>query len=61
MSEQTLTDEWIECFEEAKTAGNLSSIFFRLALHTLPEGVDDDDPRVVDAIKELRQLEREIA
>jgi len=58
VNEPTLTDDWIECFDEAKANGNLSSIFFRLALHTLPEGVDGDDPRVVSAINEIREMER---
>lgn len=55
--ETTLTDEWIEAFDASVAAGeNLAdSIFWRLAPDFLPLGVDGDDPRVVAAIKKIKQ------
>lgn len=50
----TLTDEWIECFQEAKDADQLRTPFFRLAvLIGLPMGVDEDDERVRAALRDI--------
>lgn len=54
---KTLTDEWIECFNNDRSEGKrlADSIFWRLAVHTLPEGVDAADQRVIDAIQEIKK------
>lgn len=49
-----LTEEWLEVFEDAKAKGELTSIFFRLSISVLPEGVDPNDERVRKAIEEIR-------
>lgn len=51
-----ITDEWLECFESAKANGSPldESIFWRLALHTLPEGVDPDNEYVKAALAEIK-------
>lgn len=50
------TADWLACFSDAKAAGDelADSIFWRLALHCLPEGVDGNDPRVAAALEEIR-------
>lgn len=50
------TQDWLDCFESSRARGeNLAdSIFWRLALYTLPECVDPDDPRVKAALEEIR-------
>ena len=54
----TLTDEWVEVWENSRDERPVS-IFFRLAVIgdeiCLPEGVDTDDPRVVEAVAEIRK------
>jgi len=53
-----ITDDWLSVFEQHEDGG-LKSIFFRLALHTLPEGVDPSDPRVVAALEKIREANPE--
>lgn len=54
----TLTDEWIECFDKDKANGKIgSSIFWRLVAEVeLPMGVDEKDPRVVEAIEHIKSV-----
>lgn len=53
----TLTDDWIETYEADKASGKLGrSIFWKLAVDELPNGVDPNDPRVVAAIEHLRTI-----
>ena len=51
-----LTREWLECFRDDRDAGeNLADhVFWRLALHELPEGVDGGDPEVMGALEAIR-------
>ncbi len=51
-----ITADWLECFNDSKARGeNLAdSIFWRLALHGLPEAVDGGDPRVQAVLAEIR-------
>jgi hypothetical protein len=51
-----LTYEWLKTFAECKTSGeNLAnSVFWRLALHALPLGVDGNNPEVRAALKEIQ-------
>ena len=57
-----LTDEWLEVFDMEKEKKNqdkthllADSVFFRLALHSLPLGVDDQDPRIIAALQEIKE------
>lgn len=52
-----LTREWLEVFNEHKAYGGdpANSIFFRMALHTLPLGVDPENEDVKKAIEEIRE------
>ncbi len=52
----TLTDEWLEVYNDSvKNKEDFKkSIWWRLAVDVLPEGVDDTDPRVVAAIKDIK-------
>jgi hypothetical protein len=51
-----LTREWLDVFAASKAAEErlADSPFWRLALHTLPLGVDPDHPEVVAALAEIR-------
>ena len=53
----TITDEWLECFgQDIRDGKDLSlSVFWRLALHTLPDGVDGRDHRIVAALEEIKR------
>lgn len=52
-----VTEEWVEFYEkQKKDPENLKSIFWRLALHFLPEGVDPNDPRVLAALDRIREV-----
>ncbi len=53
-----VTAEWLETFKLSKAKGeNLAdSVFWRLALTTLPEGVDPNNPEVQAAIREIRKM-----
>lgn len=53
----TLTDEWLEVFDDDVKAGKelADSVFWRLALHTLPEGVNPEDHRVKSALAAIRE------
>jgi hypothetical protein len=50
------TFEWLDLYNEDKNAGKdlASSVFWRLALHSLPEGVDPYHPAVVLALDDIR-------
>ncbi len=53
-----LTDEWVEQFEQDVIAGkDLSKdVFWRLAIVCgLPNGVDENDPRVVVALAKIAE------
>jgi hypothetical protein len=52
----TLTDEWLEVYNDSvkKNEDFKKSIWWRLAVDVLPEGVDDTDPRVIEAIKDIK-------
>lgn len=50
-----ITQEWLDCYEDAKAKNDLRSIFFRLSLQVLPVGVDGDDPRVVAALADIKK------
>lgn len=53
---EEITNDWLEVFQKSKSEpAGLKSIFFRLALTTLPVGVSPEDPRVVAAIEEIRK------
>ena len=51
-----LTQEWLDVFDECRRRGdNLAdSIFWRLAITSLPLGVDRDDTAVRAAIEEIK-------
>jgi hypothetical protein len=52
----TLTDEWLEVYNDSVKNNEdfKQSIWWRLAVDVLPEGVDDTDPRVIEAIKDIK-------
>lgn len=52
----TLTDEWLEVYNESVKSNEdfKQSIWWRLAVDVLPEGVDDTDPRVIAAIADIK-------
>jgi hypothetical protein len=52
----TLTDEWLEVYNDSvkKNEDFKGSIWWRLAIDVLPEGVDHTDPRVIAAIKDIK-------
>lgn len=52
-----LTQEWLKVYRDLKANGEnpSDSIFFRLALHVLPIGVDPDEPEVKQAIAEIAE------
>ena len=51
-SAPTITDEWVEFMSDPD---NLTSVLARLSLTMLPEGVNSDDPRVIQT-QELIKL-----
>ncbi len=53
----SITRDWLECFDDSvKEKEDLSkSVFWRLALHTLPEGVNPNNSRVKDALKAIKE------
>lgn len=55
MNIESLTQEWLDCFDESVRNGEClaDSVFWRLALHTLPEGVNVDDVRVKQALRAI--------
>lgn len=52
----TLTDEWLEVYNNSikKNEDFKKSIWWRLAVDILPEGVDESDPRVIAAIEDIK-------
>jgi hypothetical protein len=56
-TEPTLTDDWVETFYASVIGGEnpADSIFWRLAVDVLPEGVDQDDPRVIVIIARIKE------
>lgn len=52
-----ITAEWLDTFNKDVAEGkNLAdSIFWRLALDTLPEGVDRNEPQVIAALAKIRE------
>lgn len=52
----TLTDEWLEVYNESVKNNEdfKQSIWWRLAVDTLPMGVDNTDPRVIAAIEDIK-------
>lgn len=54
---QSVTADWLEVFDDDVKAGKelADSVFWRLALHTLPEGVNPEDPRVQAALAKIRE------
>lgn len=52
-----ITKEWLECFYDSKAKGeDLSkSIFWRLAITILPEGVDGENEEVNKAVAEIEE------
>lgn len=52
-----ITRDWLEVFRESKERGeDLScSVFWRLALHTLPLGVDGNCEEVKQAVREIQE------
>lgn len=53
----SVTNEWLEVFEQDKDKPEelRKSIFWRLALTHLPEGVNASDPRVIQAIETIKK------
>jgi hypothetical protein len=51
---KSITDDWVQHMTSPKT--NLSGPFAQLALHSLPLGVDSNDPRVIEIIKKIRDI-----
>lgn len=53
-----ITEEWLDCYQkQVDEKEDLSkSIFWRLAVKAGPPlGVDENDPRVIEALKHIRQ------
>lgn len=57
MTGDEITQDWLDTFAEAKANGEdlAASPSWRLALHSLPMGVNGADPRVRDAVEEIRR------
>jgi hypothetical protein len=54
--QSSLTDEWVEYFEQCKAVNDIRSIFWKMHdLHGPPDGVDAEDPRVKSALEEIRK------
>lgn len=56
MTIPSVTDEWLEVYDRAVADGEdfKQSVWWRLAVDVLPNGVDKNDPRVVAAVADIR-------
>jgi hypothetical protein len=53
----SITLDWLETYRTSKSKSqNLAdSVFWRLALHSLPRGVDPKHPEVQAALKDIKE------
>ncbi len=51
-----ITRDWLDVFAESKAKGEdlADSVFWRLAMFALPEGVDPENAEVQSALREIK-------